>query len=55
MKIACRMFMESHMFIETDSRILAVHIQFDGKRSRMDRLQVSNSLFDDKTSDARTM
>ena len=53
MEIACCMFMEPHMLIKTESRVFAVYIQLDSKWSRMDTFQVSNALFDDKTSDAQ--
>ena len=52
MEIACRMFVEAHVFVEADSRVVAVYIQFDGKRTGMDRFQVSDALLDDVTADA---
>ena len=55
MKIAWRMFMESHMFIETYGWVVAVYVQFYRKGARMDRYQVGYSLFDNETPDSRTM
>ena len=55
MEVARRMFMEAHVLVEADGRILAIHIQFDSERPRMDRFQVSYSLFDDKTPDSLSL
>ena len=47
--------MEPHMLVETYGRVVAVYVQLYRERARVDRFQVSYSLFDDETPDSRTM
>lgn len=49
MEIPCCMFVKSHVFIKSDSLVVAVYVYFYRKWTRMNAFQVLGSLFYDKT------